>query len=547
VTTLVDGAPGVRDTPAFAGHSLSVAAWTVVSRVTGLGRMVAIAVVLGPTYLGNTYQATSLVPNLVFEFLTGSLLASILVPSLVRHISQHGLARAEQVARGFLGISTCGFVLAGLVLAGAAPLILWVLALGVSDGATAAAQFDAGWVLLVLFAGQIPLYGLAGIGAAVQNSRGRFALAAAAPVFENVGVVLTLVAFSLSAGGGASLDTIGLGGLLLLGLGSTAAVGLHAAAQWIGAFRAGIRLTPTAGWRDPEVRSIARRYLPSLGYSGLNALRIFGAVVVANSIAGGVVAFTVALAFFQLPIAVGARPVSTAMLPQLARRFHARRLTDFVEELSKGLGLVLFVVVPSAVFYIALSEQLGHAVFVGDGDEGLGAALFAAAIVALAPGILAESSFVLFTTASYAMGDARSPFHAMVTRTVLSVGGMAVALALSTPTLVLACLGAALTLGNFGSAWQLRRSLQASLGLRGVPAAPGVLRDLAASVPMGVAAYLAAAAVLTASGEAAEIAAVLVAALVGFVVFIAAQRLFRAPELVLVSGGWRQLRLGGGT
>ena len=121
MTTLVDGAPDVRDTPAFAGHSLSVAAWTVVSRVTGLGRMVAIAVVLGPTYLGNTYQATSLVPNLVFEFLTGSLLASILVPSLVRHISQHGLARAEQVARGFLGISTCGFVLAGLVLAGAAP------------------------------------------------------------------------------------------------------------------------------------------------------------------------------------------------------------------------------------------------------------------------------------------------------------------------------------------------------------------------------------------------------------------------------------------
>ena len=243
-------------------------------------------------------------------------------------------------------------------------------------------------------------------------------------------MVLTLIAFSLSAGGGASLDTIGLGGLLLLGLGSTAAVGAHAAAQWIGAFRAGIRLTPTAGWRDPEVRSIARRYLPSLGYSGLNALRIFGAVVVANSIAGGVVAFTVALAFFQLPIAVGARPVSTAMLPQLARKFHARRLTDFVEELSKGLGLVLFVVVPSAVFYIALSEQLGHAVFAGDGDEGLGAALFAATIVALAPGILAESGFVLFTTASYAMGDARSPFHAMVTRTVLSVGGMAVALAL---------------------------------------------------------------------------------------------------------------------
>ena len=296
---------------------------------------------------------------------------------------------------------------------------------------------------------------------------------------------------------------------------------------------------PDRGLARSRVRSIARRYLPSLGYSGLNALRIFGAVVVANSIAGGVVAFTVALAFFQLPIAVGARPVSTAMLPQLARKFHARRLTDFVEELSKGLGLVLFVVVPSAVFYIALSEQLGHAVFAGDGDEGLGAALFAATIVALAPGILAESGFVLFTTASYAMGDARSPFHAMVTRTVLSVGGMAVALALDPDA-------RARVPRRRAHARELRQRVAAPTLAPGEPRAahPRGPRRAPRSRRVGahgVAAYLAAAAVLTASGEAAEIAAVLVAALVGFVVFIAAQRLFRAPELVLVSAGGASL------
>ena len=36
-------------------NSLAGAGWTAVSRVTGFGRVVMIAAVLGPTYIGNTY------------------------------------------------------------------------------------------------------------------------------------------------------------------------------------------------------------------------------------------------------------------------------------------------------------------------------------------------------------------------------------------------------------------------------------------------------------------------------------------------------------
>ncbi|MGH3115333.1 MAG: hypothetical protein ACRDOP_17880, partial [Gaiellaceae bacterium] len=88
-----------------AGNSLTVAAWTTISRVTGLGRVVAIAAVLGPTYLGNTYQATNLVPNLVFELLAGSLLAGLIVPPLLRHLADDDLERAARVAGGFLGVT----------------------------------------------------------------------------------------------------------------------------------------------------------------------------------------------------------------------------------------------------------------------------------------------------------------------------------------------------------------------------------------------------------------------------------------------------------
>ena len=51
----------------LARSTATISAYTLVSRVTGFGRMFVLAAVVGTTYLGNTYQAANSVPNLVFE------------------------------------------------------------------------------------------------------------------------------------------------------------------------------------------------------------------------------------------------------------------------------------------------------------------------------------------------------------------------------------------------------------------------------------------------------------------------------------------------
>ena len=67
--------------------SLSVAVWTLVSRITGVLRGITIAAVLGATYFANTFQFTNSLPNLVFYgLLAGSMFSSLLVPALVGHI-----------------------------------------------------------------------------------------------------------------------------------------------------------------------------------------------------------------------------------------------------------------------------------------------------------------------------------------------------------------------------------------------------------------------------------------------------------------------------
>src|SRR6266545_1293115 len=150
-----------------------------------------------------------------------------------------------------------------------------------------------------MFVPQITLYSIAGTWGAVLNAHGRFALAAGAPTLENLGIISVPLTAGALFGVGASIEHVSGPQLLLLGLGTTSAVCLHAACQWWGARRVSrLRFTPIAGWQDPEVRQVIRRIPPTLAYTGLAASQILAIMVVANRLAGGLVAFQLALNFF---------------------------------------------------------------------------------------------------------------------------------------------------------------------------------------------------------------------------------------------------------
>lgn len=524
----------------LAGNSISVAQWTLVSRITGFARTTMIAAVLGATYLGNTFAATSYIPNMIFELVTGSLLASLLVPALVRHVDRGDRRALERVVGGFLGLAICGFALVAALAVLAGPLLVAALSATVSDPEVAAAQREAGLVLLVLVMPQVVLYAIAGIGGAVMNAHGRFALAAAAPAMENVGVIATMALYLVLYGTGGDVEHIGDAGLLLLGLGSTGAVALHAAVQWAGARRVGVRLLPRAGWRDPEVRTLVRRAVPSIGYAAFNAARFFAVTIVANGVAGGVIAFYLAQNFFYLPTALGARPVSIALLPRLSRLFHARELAQLRDDYVRAIGQVAFLTVPAAVAYAVLAEPLARAASFGALATDAGIDLLAAALLGLALGVAGEGLFVIATNAAYAVDDARTPFVAMLLRTVVSLFGMLAAIALAEGTTVLLVLGLAVSAGNAVGAWYLATRVHDALPAGRERLRAPVLRALAASLAMVIPAYVVAFAVVrVADGDVAELVAVAVAGIVGAVVFLATQRALRSPELAFFAGGLR--------
>jgi murein biosynthesis integral membrane protein MurJ len=510
--------PSSLESPAAAvGDSMTVAVWTAISRITGVVRGVVIAAILGATVFANTYQFTNSLPNLVFYgLLGGSMLSSLLIPALVRHVDTGDRAATERVAGGFLGIIAVGAAVATPLAVLIAPLALLLAA---PAGGTPARD---GVLLVLMLLPQIPLYGLVATAGAAMNAHGRFALAAAAPALENAGtiVVLGLVAVLYP---GVGLRDAPVGALLLLGLGTTGAVGAHAALQWYGARRAGVRLRPRAGWRDPEVRRVLGRALPSLAQAALAAVQLLILLIFANRVAGGVVAFQLALNFYFLPIALGATPVALSLAPRLSRMLAPRDAPVFRDTFVRGLVFALFIAVPAAAGYLAIAGPIAHAVAYGGFGTDAGTALIATALGTLAAGVLGETAFLVATYACYAREDTRTPMRAMLLQLGICVAGASVAPAMHGPA-VLAVLGLSLSAGTLISAGYLIGTLLRQLGPGTEALGRPVLRILGVAVLMALPAY----AVGNLLGG---IGGVLAAAALGATIYFGVQAWLGAPEL----------------
>lgn len=539
-----------RSSPiAAAGDSITVAGWTIVSRVTGVARFATIGAVLGPTFLGNTYQFTNSLPNLVYYgFLAGSLFSSLLVPALVRHIDAGDRAASERIAGGFLGMSLAALVVVAPLAVALGPLALRLAALGGGHQAAGAVQVQDSRLLILMFIPQIFCYGVVGSATAVMNSRQRFALAAGAPAIENLGTIGVLVVTGVLYGTGAGLASVSQGELLLLGLGSTGAVVLHAATQWWGARRAGVVLVPRAGWADPEVRVVIRRALPSLAQAGLLALQVVILLALANRLPGGVVAFQIALNFYYLAIGLGAQPVALSLLPRLARMHLDGDAAGFRDTLVRGMSLGFFVTIPAAVGYLVLAWPLARAISFGAMAGARGVTMVAASLAALSLAVVGQTAFMIATYASYARKDTRAPLVSMLVQGALCLSLAAVAL-LVRGWAVLLVIGLALSAAVSAAACHLTARLWRSLRERGTERlGPPVVRIAVVKIAGGAAAmagpaWLAAFVVTHLIGRPlGPRLGIVAAAVVGLGVYLGLEALWQAPELGWLVAGLAHVR-----
>ena len=416
-----------RAPDSLARSAAAITVGNAVSRATGFVRVLAVAAALGTTFLGNTYQTSNLVSNVLFELLAAGLLSSVLVPRFVSALVG-GRRDDVEVAAGTV-LSLCLLGLGTIALAGmvGGHLVMRLLTIAVKDQSIRAAEIRMGAFFLWFFLPQVLLYAYGAIATALLHADHRFAASAYAPAANNVVVIATMALFwamrhgGQHAAGRAGLD-LPTGQQTLLAVGTTAGVLVMAATPVVAAWRAGLRLRPRWMLAHPDVRGLARAGMWAGAYLALNQLLVAVTLVLANRVEGGVVAYQVAFTFFLLPHALLAHPVFTALYPRLAADADGGRMDDFRRQLSAGATTVVALVVPASVALALLAGPVLRVVRLGALDAS-GAGFVGRVAAAYAIGLVGYSLLQLLTRASYAVHDTASP--TVVTAGVTTVAAAA--------------------------------------------------------------------------------------------------------------------------
>ncbi len=512
---------------------------TALSRLTGFLRLAAAAWALGitETRLADAYNIANTTPNIIYELALGGILSSVFVPVFVEWLKVHGKEEAWDLARRFLTFAIVvlgGLTIVGIVLA---PSIMRLYTAGITDGTQRAYVEDVGTFFLRFFVPQIFFYGIGAVATGLLNAHRRFAAPMFAPILNNLMVIATMVAFGIMAGAhrGSESFVPTTAEMLLLALGTTLGVVGMTAALWPSLRRLGFRYR----WRSPRHRGIRR--IAHLAkwvaiYVATNQAGYLVVLVLAAPEQGGYTAYSMAFIMFQLPHAIFAVSIFTALLPSLSSRWTDGDTDGFRSMLAQGLRLTAFIVIPAAMGYLVLAAPITRLLFQHGATTGVSTELVAQTLQAMALGLFSFSVFQLLLRAFYAMQDTRTPatvnVGAVAVNTVvnlvlvgtLGVQGLALGLVV------------AYTVGAIALAVLMARRLG---GLEGRRTATALVRIVLLGIATAGAAFATSAALdalLREEGLGGELVQVLGSVGIGLLVFVVTASVLRMEELALVKG-----------
>ena len=513
-----------------------MAVGTLLSRLTGLLRLLALTAALGLGDLQDAFNIGYTVPSMFLALVTGGTLSAVLVPLLTRD-ADPGEHRRTAEALGGLVVLVTG--VASLVVAAASPLLARLFTLNARDDPQYDDVVRVATAFLALMAPQVLVWAASIFATAVLQAHGRLALVGFSPVLTNVIAIASAVLYlALVSDGGAlpDVEDVPLLGIWLLGLGSTLSVAAMTAVQLAGARRVvpGLRLRPRVTRGHPANAELRRLGTWTVILVVANQAGLFVVLVLAKGVSGGVSAYQSAFMIMQLPFAIIGVSLFSAIFPRLARAAagddpDASR--QFGAALEQGLRLGISLLLPCGVGLVVLADPVA-AVLLDYGAAAGRTDLVAAALRVFGISLLPFALFNLLTRAHYAARDARTPAAVTVAQQACAVvvGLLGYVFATSDEARV-----AALTLGH-PVGFALGCALLAVSLRRRHPDAfahsvPALLRAAAAAGAMAAALVAVDAALPSAATQAVLVVRTLGLVLIGATVYLVALAALRSPEV----------------
>ncbi|MEU5944261.1 murein biosynthesis integral membrane protein MurJ [Micromonospora sp. NPDC047465] len=404
-----------------ATNSAVMAIGSLVSRGTGFLRTLVLTAALGGALVGDAYTTAQILPGMVYEFLLGGILTSVLIPVLVR--------RRKADADGGQAYAQRLLTLAVVTLAGAALLAVlaasWLTELYTSDNRGNDYQ-DLVTNLSYLMLPMIFFTGLSALISAVLNTRGHFAAPMWAPILNNLVVIGTAGLYIAIFGADIIRpEQMTPGRIVLISGGTLLGVAIQAAGLLPALRKVGFRWKLRFDFRALGLAELGRLggwMFCYVAVSQVGLIVLFNLLNRAGDGDAGALIYNNVFLLLMMAHGIIAVSIITALMPRMSAAAADGRYADLAADLSRGTRTVSAVLAPIAVCYAVLATPLSvvlfrYGAFSDDNAADTSVVLLVAAL-ALVPFAVSQ----LFTFAFYALPDTRTPALINIPVVALRIG-----------------------------------------------------------------------------------------------------------------------------
>lgn len=420
----------------LANIAVIVAIATLISKVAGLGRQVAIAAVFGVGPVAGAYNFAYVIPGFLLILLGGingpfhSAIVSTLANKKREEVAPIVETVTTLVVMALLGLTVLLIIFADPLMHLVAPGLYITQeaaqAKHISDAAFQTLQ-DTKAIAIVQFRIMAPmavLAGLIGIGFGTLNAADQYWLPSISPLFSSITVLVGLGILALQFGSKITLPDYAIYGGAVLAWSILAGAVLQWLVQLPVQWRSGLGgLRPRFDFNRPEVREVIRVLGPATFSSGMMHINVWTDLFFASfipSAAAAVSAMGYASLIVQTPLGILSNMILVPLLPVFSRLKDPENWGELKGRIRQGILITAVAMLPLSALLVALALPIVQVIYERVAFDSDATKITAAVLIAYSVGMFVYLGRDVLVRVFYALGDGDTPFQISIVNIFLN-------------------------------------------------------------------------------------------------------------------------------